>query len=246
MKEGKKTIFCLLLSLSIFLVIICCAPIVYSPHAQNEMITPYNLIGERHEISGAFAYNNWTIHRGSDTVYIRTYPSASFSFFHNAYYARGNFGGIGGLELICFPSQWLVDDASGSIFYFKPFVGFQYSGSIITSRLNFSPINFAFGYGNGELGLGGGLAKLTFYQLTILLHNRLPSKHICWGGVRNSPGALGIIGGYEYSFNSKNFIRAEYSFLKPPPFSIFFNKEDLESIVGSVYYLTVGFFRRLK
>lgn len=228
--------------------IIDCRPTVYSPHAQNEMVIPYNREGEIHEIGGGFSLNKWNITERGDTVYIRTYPSVSFNFSHNAYVSNGKFGGLGGVELIGCPiSWWLPDpDASGLLLWLKPYAGCQYNGSNTTWRASFSPISFSGGFGDGEWGVGGGLYMLTFYQLTFLLHNTLPSKHVLWGGLRNSPGAFGILGGYEHSPSEKFSMRAEYSYLLKPPFSLLLTKEQLESFKGSVHYLTLGFFLRVK
>lgn len=228
------------------LFILRCAPIVYSPHAQNEMITPYNRMGEIHEIGGAFAFNKWVVHQGGDTVYIKTYPSASLSLFHNAYTGWGRFGGIGGIELIGCPTQWEDPDISGFFLCLKPYLGFQYNGSFVTGRLNISPFSFVAGYGNGEWGVGCGPTKSTIYQLTILLHNLQSAKHTYWGGVRSSVGAIGFIGGYEYSFDNCWSLRAEYSYLMKPLFPILLTDDEFESIVGSVHYLTIGFFKRVK
>ena len=228
------------------LLFLCCTPIVYSPHAQNEMITPYNRMGEIHEIGGAFAFNKWMIHQGIDTVYFRTYPSASLSLYHNIYSGWGKFGGIGGIELISLPVQWWFPDASGFLLWFKPYLGFQYNGSVFTCRFNLSPIAVSVGYSRGEWGTGAGLSTLTFYQLTMLLRNQLPSNHRYWGGIRNSPGAFALVSGYEHSFSANNFFRAEYSYLMKPPFSPLLSYDELESIKGSVHYLTFGFFRRMK
>lgn len=237
--------FCLSI-ISGSLLILNCAPIVYSPHAQNEMITPYNRMGEAHEIGGACAFNKWFVNQKGDTLYIRTYPSASFSFFHNAYYGWDKFGGIGGIELIGCPLQWWLSDLSGFILWLKPYAGFQFAGSNTTCRVNFSPLSLSAGFVETEGDVSVDLNRLTFYQLTFLLHNRHPSNHIYWAGIRDSPGAFGIVGGYEYSVSEHHAIRAEYSYLIKPPFPILLTIEELESIKGSVHYLTVGFFKRVK
>ena len=204
------------------------------------MVTPYNRIGEIHEIGLTGAFNKWVVSKSPDTAYIQTYPSESFGIFHNAYYAQGKFGGIGGIEFIGLPSF------SGFVLGIRPYAGMQYDGSIITWRLNFSPIILAVGFGEGELGAGGGLSLLTFYQFTFLLHNPHTSNHMCWAGIRNSPAAIGLVGGYEYSFNDFTTLRTEYSYLIPPPFSPLLSHEELESLVGSVHYITFGIFTRIK
>jgi hypothetical protein len=223
---------------------------VYSPHAQNEMITPYNKREERQEIGTAFALNKWMVNQNGDTVYNKTYPSASLGLFHNAYYGWGNFGGIGGTEFVCLPAQWWGSGVSGFILWAKPYLGFQYDGSIITARLNLSPFSLFFGFIDGEWGEGGGPSTFTIsqslYQSTILLHNRQPSDHTYWAGLRDSPGALGLVVGYEYSPNKLYFFRAEYSYLVPTPFSLLLSDEELESIVGSVHYITFGVFKQVK
>lgn len=240
---GSYLLSCCLL-LSIF--IGSCAPIVYSPHAQNEMTAPYNRIGDVHEIGVAPALNLWSVEKHVDTVYLQTYPTASFSFFHNAYYSQGRLGGIGGIELVAFPTTWLVSGGEGFVFLFKPYLGLQYNTSYFTLRLNFSPISFAAGVAGGEWAAGGDLNKLTFYQLSVLLHNQRPSKHIYWIGARNSPAALAGLAGYEFSFTKKHMIRMECSVLAKPPFSLLLNSQELESIKGYVFYMTTGVFVQLK
>ena len=246
-KNPGRAIFLLCIAA---LLILTCKPTVFSPHAQNEMITPYNRTGEVHERGGALAFNKWMVKQSGDTVYNQTYPNASISFFHNAYYGWGNFGGIGGIEIICLPAQWWGPGTSGFILWAKPYLGLQYDGSIITFRLNLSPLSLVFGYTDGEWDEGGGPSMATgfqsLYQSTILLHNRQPSDHTYWGGIRNSPGALGLVGGYEYSPNKLYFLRAEYSYLVPAPFSLLLSRKELESLVGSVHYLTFGIFTRIK
>lgn len=223
-----------------------CAPIVYSPHAQNEMTAPCNRIGEVHEIGAAPALNLWSVDEHEDTVYIKTYPTTSFSFFHNAYYAQGAIGGIGGIELVSFPTTWLVSGADGFVFLFKPYLGLQYNNTHFTLRLNLSPFSVAAGVAGGEWAAGGDLNKLTFYQLSILLHNEGRSKHIYWLGARNSPAALGALAGFEYSLTDKHIIRMECSMLVKPPFSLLLSSQELESIKGYVFYMTTGIFVRLK
>ncbi|MGB7054495.1 MAG: hypothetical protein WBE28_04160 [bacterium] len=245
MKSSRKCLLCSCLLLeSVF--IGSCAPVVYSPHAQNEMVAPYNRVGEIHELGIAPALNIWGVSEHEDTIYIKTYPTTSFSLFHNAYYAHGKISGIGGIELISFPTAWHVSGTEGFVFLFKPYLGFQYNSANLTLRLNFSPISFAVGVSGGEWDAGGDLNKLTFYQLSVLLHNRKPSRNVYWIGVRNSPAALGALFGYEYSFTKKYSIRMESSALTKPPFSLLLSSQELESIRGYVFYITAGVFFRLK
>jgi hypothetical protein len=208
------------------------------------MVAPYNRTGDIHEVGIAPALNIWDVTEHQDTTYIRTYPTTSFSFFHNAYYSKGKLSGIGGIELVAFPSSWYVSGGEGFIAFFKPYLGGQYNGDNITVRLNFTPLGFAVELASGEWD--GGWNRLILYQLTVLLHNRKPSKHIYWIGARNSPTAVGAIFGYEYSFTEKNFIRMECSALTRPPFSLTLGSEELKSIRGYVFYITAGYFIRLK
>ena len=231
---------------SLVIILFSCAPTVYSPHAQNEMIAPHNRIGEVHELGIAPALNIWSVSRHEDTVYVQTYPAKSISLYHNAYLAHGEISGIGGIELVTLPSTWLVSGAEGFVFLFKPYLGLQYNSAYVTLRLNFSPISVAGGIGGGEWGAGGNLSKLTFYQLSMLLHNRRESKHVIWFGARNSPAALGAMAGYEHCFTEKHIMRLECSALGKPPFSLLLNAQELERIKGYVLYITAGFFLRLK
>jgi hypothetical protein len=222
-----------------------CAPIVYSPHAQNEMIAPYVRPGEGHELGATSAVNLWLIEEHQDTIYLRTYPTGSFSFFHNAQYGTGNFGSIGGIEMIAFPTAWYDSEGEGFVVFFKPYLGVQYASSILTCRLNLSPISFAIGVAGGEWEMGGNLNRLTLYQASLILHNQ-PSKHNYWIGIRNSPAALGGLCGYQYSFTDKYILRAECSLLTKPPFSLTLDEGERNSIKGYVLYITAGFFFSLK
>ena len=217
-----------------------CAPTVYSPHAQNEMIAPYNRIGEVHEIGVAPALNLWGVDEDDDTVYVKTYPTASLSLCHNVYQSKGRIGGMGGIELVSFPATWLVSGADGVAFLLQPSLGIQYNTAYFTLRLNFLPLSLATGIA------GSGINKFTFYQLSMLLHNQRPSRHIYWIGVRNSSAALGALAGHEYSLTEKHMIRTECSVLVKPPFSLLLNHQELESIKGYVFYMTTGVFLRVK
>jgi hypothetical protein len=210
------------------------------------MVAPYNRSGEIHELGIAPALNIWDVSEHEDTMYIQTYPKTSFSVLHNAYYTKGKTSGIGGIELVSFPTAWHVSGADGFVCLFKPYLGLQYNTTIFTLRLNFSPISFAVGLAGGEWDAGGDLNKLTFYQLSALIHNQKPSKHIYWLGVRNSPAAIGALFGYEYSLSDKCMIRAESSALTKPPFSLLLQREELNSIRGYVFYITAGLFLRLR
>jgi hypothetical protein len=225
---------------------LCCTPIVYSPHAQNEMLSPHNPQGQTHEIGAAFALNKWVINRSEDTSYVKTYPTLSVSLFHNAYAPFGKFEGIGGIELICLPTQWEEPGVSGFFIWLKPFVGCQYATSHFTGRLNLSPLSFIAGYGIGELGIAAYQTRYTLYQISLLIHSYPLSNPTWWGGSRMGSGAAGFVVGGEYSFTTNMFLRTEYSYLKKPPISPFITQDELESIVGSVHYLTFGFFKRLK
>jgi hypothetical protein len=167
-------------------------------------------------------------------------------FLHNAYLAHGKISGIGGIELVTLPSTWLVSGAEGFVFLFKPHLGLQYNSAHVTLRLNFSPVSIAGGIAGGEWGAGGNLNKLTFYQLSVLLHNGRESKHVIWVGARNSPAALGGLGGYECSFSERYIFRTECSLLTKPPFSLLLTDQELDRIKGQVFYITAGFFVRMK
>jgi hypothetical protein len=244
MKRLMKYRLLIYILLSVF--ISSCVPTVYSPHAQNEMIAPFNGTGEIHEIGIAPALNLWAVSQHTDTAYIKTYPTTSISLFHNVNYAQGAVGGIGGIELISFPTRWYVSGGDGFVFVLKPYAGLQYSSVNLTMRANFSPFSLAFGIAGGEWEAGGTLNKLTFYQLCVLLHNRRCSKHVVWVGARNSPAAIGALAGYEYCFNEKHIVRLEGSVLGKPPFSLLLNDQELERIRGYVFYSTAGVFFRLK
>lgn len=236
---------CVLIVVTILL-IGACAPIVFSPHAQNELIAPYNREGEVHEFGATAAVNAWFVEREEGTLYIKTYPSLSSSLFHNAYYTKGTIGGIAGLELIAFPTTWYVPDASGFVLGCKPYAGFQYSGSNFTLRLNLSPISIVAGFNGGEWDAGGDLNESTFYQVTALVHNPHSARNMAWGGARISAAAWGLVGGYEHALTAKHFLRGECSILMRPPFSLFLSRDRLETIKGVVFYTTFGFFTRVK
>ncbi len=225
---------------------ISCAPVVISPHAQNETVVPYNRLGEVQEFGVTAAANVWLHEDEPGTMYFRTYPSASFSLFHNAYYGWGRFSGIGGLEVIWFPSKWLVPDASGFIFAFEPYAGFQYDPGNFTLRLSFAPLTLVAGVAGGEWDAGGDLNSFTFYQLTAMVHNTYPSDLNFWLGARSSPAALGPIAGVDYAFGRTAFLRAEGSFLFKPPFSVLLEDEVLDAMEGTVFYTTFGVFWRVR
>lgn len=210
------------------------------------MVAPYNRTGEIHELGIAPALNVWSVSRHEDTVYVQTYPAKSISLYHNAYLAQGEISGIGGIELVTLPSTWLVSGARGFVFLVKPYLGLQHSSDYVTLRLNFSPLYLAGGIAGGDWGAGGDLDKLTFYQLSLLLHNRRESAHVIWFGARNSPAALGAMAGYQHCFTERHIMRLECSALGKPPFSLLLNAQELERIKGYVLYITAGFFLRLK
>ena len=226
--------------------ILGCAPTVYSPHAQNEMISVHRPQESRHDIGGGFAVNKWLIQRTGDTVYVKTYPTSSVSLYHCTYTPFGRFNGFGGAELICLPTQWEDPDVSGFFLWFKPFLGWQYAGSYFTGRVNLAPFSAIAGYGDGEWGIGGGPTRLTLYQLSFLLHTHPKAEHTWFAGFRMSSGAAGFITGGNYCLTEKLSLRAEYSYLRKPPVSPFLSDEDLESLKGSVHYVTLGFFGRIK
>lgn len=236
------TFLCIFLSFTI----IGCAPVVISPHAQNETAVPYNRLGEVQELGVTAAANAWTHEDEPETFYLRTYPAVSFSLFHNAYYGWGASSGIGGLEVIGFPSTSLVPDASGAVFAFRPYAGFQYDPGNFTLRLSFAPLTFVVGVGGGEWDAGGELNRFTFYQLTAVVHNTYPSDFSFWLGARNSPAALGPIAGVDYALGRTTFFRTEGSLLFKPPFSILLENEVLDAMEGSVLYTTFGVFWRVR
>jgi|GEM_PF-1192584 len=231
----------------IFLSILCfhCAPIAYSPHAQNEMVRPTINTGETQEIGAAFAYNKWMIKEKPDTVYIKTYPNGSISVFHNAYQGKKVWHGVGNIELIAFPMKWGERDASDFLLWLNPKAGMQYCGGVITARAMFSPVNLFAGFADGEFFWTGCVSLNSFYQISILLHNYNPSNFIYWLGARNSPRAIGLVAGYEHLFGRSNILRIEYSYLVKPPFSVLLTRKELEAIHGSVHYITAGFFYRI-
>lgn len=234
------------LSFIFIILLLNCAPTVYSPHAQNEMISVHRPQELAHDIGGAYAYNTWLIDQNEDTSYIKTYPTSSMSFYHCAYVPYGRFSGLGGVELICLSSQWEDPDESGFFVWLKPFAGWQYVSSYFTGRLNLSPFSLVAGYGDGEWGIGPGPTKNTIYQMSLLLHNDVLSKHTLLAGLRMSSGATGFVVGGDYQLSEKLHLRAEYSYLKKPLISLFIIDEELESIAGSVHYITFGLFGRLK
>jgi hypothetical protein len=225
------------------LLITNCIKTVYSPHAQNEMIPPYNRIGEVHEIGTAFAYNTWIVEKTGDANYIKTYPNASFSIFHNASYGGRILMGIGGIELVGFPLQWTEPGIDGFYLFIKPYIGFQFNSSIITSRLNFSPLIGEIAFADSEWAAAGELDRFTALQFSFLLHNPQPSVHTFWLGTRIAPRTIGIVAGYEYAFNEFTFFRSEYTYLSPIFWGILDSNEEVR---GSVHYITTGIFTRLK
>ncbi|KPJ72323.1 hypothetical protein AMJ52_06710 [candidate division TA06 bacterium DG_78] len=242
MKIIHKNMCTFLLILGLLL-IINCVKTVYSPHAQNEMIPPYNRIGEAHEIGSAFAYNTWIVEETGEAVYIKTYPNASFSIFHNASYGGRILMGIGGIELVGFPLQWTEPGVEGFYLFIKPYAGFQFNGSLITTRLNFSPLIAGIAFADSEWIAAGELDRFTAFQFSFLLHNPRPSVHTFWLGARIAPRTVGAVGGYEYSFNEFTVFRTEYSYLTRLFGPLFGSDEEVR---GSVHYITTGIFTRLK
>ena len=202
------------ISFAAILLFLCCNPIVYSPHAQNEMLSPHNPQEQTHEIGAAFALNKWIINQGRDTVYIKTYPTSSVSLYHCAHVPFGKFNGFGGVELISLPTQWEDRDISGFFMWVKPFLGLQYVTHYFTGRLNLSPFSAVAGYGEGEWSIGAGPIDFTVYQISLLLHNSPTSKHTWFAGVRMSSGAAGFVVGGDYQLSKKLHLRTEYSYLK--------------------------------
>jgi hypothetical protein len=234
------------LRLAIILFLITCAPTVYSPHAQNEMMSPFYQTGNGSEIGGGFTMNAWVVDQNPDTQYIRIYPAASANLFYNTNITKGRFSAFSNIEGIGAPVQWLIDDGSGLVLWLRLSIGLQYSGSIITCRLNLTPLDFYMSSsGDWESLFGFGL-PWDITRWTILLHNKQPSNPVYWTGIRKSPSALGLVGGYEHSFSQDYSLRAEYSYLIPAPYSFILTDTDLASVVGSVHYLTLGFFKRMK
>ncbi len=224
-----------------------CAPTVYSPHAQNEMITPYSRHGGAHEFGAGSAINAWVVAEHQDTLYVRTYPAASVSLYYNAYLRWGRSAWIGGIELLGFAGSTINPSSSGGGFAVRPYLGFQYSGSVFTSRIQYAPLGISVVHEDGGREIGGiPLHPSALYQLTMLLHNQYPSKNIYWVGARLSAAAVGVVVGYEHSFSERLFLRSEYSTLTRAPFSLVLGKKDLESIRGRVHYLTLGLFIQLK
>ena len=241
-QKRRKTItiwFVLFLTIS-------CTPVVISPHAQNEMVVPYNRLGEVQEVGVTSAANAWLHEDEPGTTYLRTYPAASFSLFHNAYYGWGKFGGIGGIEIIGFPSRWLYSGASGSVIAFRPYTGVQYDTDNFTIRLNLAPLTYAVGIGDGEWAAGGDLNEFAFYQLSAMVHNTYSAPFNFWLGARHAPAALGPIAGCEYIFSEKAFFRIESSILFKPPFSIVLEQETLDRMEGVVFYSTCGVFYQVR
>ncbi|HID32345.1 MAG TPA: hypothetical protein EYP24_03090, partial [bacterium (Candidatus Stahlbacteria)] len=73
-------------------------PYWFSPHAQNEMVTP--VIEVQIEEVGGVGVNQWIVNRRPDTLYIPSYPPVSISLFYTNTHSQGKFAGFGGLELI--------------------------------------------------------------------------------------------------------------------------------------------------
>ncbi len=246
-RETYNRFFCLLLLFCTMFFLQRCAPTVYSPHAQNEMITPYSRDGGVHEFGVGSAINAWVVAEHRDTLFVRTYPAASVSLYYNAYLGWGRLAWIGGAELIGFAGSTINPSSSGGGFAVRPYLGFQYSGSVFTSRIQYAPLGISVVHEDGGPETGGiPLHPSALYQLTMLLHNQYPSKNIYWGGARLSAAAVGVVVGYEHSFSESIFLRSEYSTLTRAPFSPVLEKKDLESIRGRVHYLTIGLFKQLK
>ena len=239
-----KYVFLYKLSFILF-VLLNCATRIISPHAQNEMLAPYNLGAQKHEFGGAFAYNGWVVDRSKDVTYDKTYPTGSFSFYYNTS-TKGKIAWLGGIELISASLEWTDHNMSNYVVYLRPYLGLQLNGSVITLRLNFSPLIIGGTLGDDEWTTGSELAEFTRYQFTCLLHNPQPAPHILYGGIRFAHRTIGSVLGYEFAFTKNSFLRTEYSYLNPAPFSDLGIDDDNVAVKGSVHYLTVGIFERLK
>lgn len=227
--------------LIIFFCVACGPRKIVSPHAQHEMIAPYIMEGASYEFGGAFSLNDWSVRRREEDTHVRTYPAKSFSLFLGMSDGEGSFSGGGGMEFVGAPLNMTDNALSGFALYFRPYLSFQLGSSIATGRLVISPLVFGMMFGEDEWIDGNELAKFTTYQLTLLLHNPQPARHVVSGGFRFAPRALGILLGYEGAMTDNTFLRAEMSYLTP---KLFAELAVDEAVKGEVYYLTLGMFWR--
>ncbi|KPK69415.1 hypothetical protein AMJ87_10535 [candidate division WOR_3 bacterium SM23_60] len=226
----------------VVLVIVACGPRkILSPHTQHEMIAPYIMQGTSYEFGGSFTFNDWTVGGREEHTYIRTYPAKSFSLFLNMSDGEGTFSGGGGMEFIGAPLSMTDNALSGFALYMRPYLSFQLGSSIATGRLAISPLIFGLMLGEDEWIEGNELTKFIFYQLTLLLHNPQPSRHVFSGGFRFAPRSVGILLGFEGAMADNVFLRSEMSYVTP---RLFAPSNPDEEVRGEVYNLTFGMFWR--
>jgi hypothetical protein len=155
--------------------------------------------------------------------------------------------GFAGVEGII-PLQWdeILDGATFPFLWIRPNFGGQFELPYTTIRFNFMPIDIYTGYWDNKPNIDATENRTSMYQLTLLLHNSKKFNPYIWLGVRNSSSAIGPLFGFEVMDKSNVCFRLEYSFLKPTPYSFIIPKDELKNIQGSVHYLTLGVFKKLK
>jgi hypothetical protein len=221
--------------------------IKYSPHAQNELINPYEPEkGKINEFGGGLSYNKWIIRRESDSVlYIPLYPQKSLSLFLRGQQKDEIFRGFAGLEGII-PFQWGgYLEGMPFMLWVRPNFGGQFEFPYMTMRLNIIPIDIWAGFSDNKPNIDANLNRTSFYQFTCLLHNSKKFNPHFWLGIRNSSSAIGPLAGIEVLDKSKVYFRIEYSLLKPAPYSFLIPKDELKDIQGTVHYITFGVFKRI-
>jgi hypothetical protein len=238
--KAKISVFLLLLTLS--------CTFKFSPHAQNELINPYVPAKDKtNEFGAGFGFNEWTVRRESDSIiYIPLYPQQSLSFYFKGHRKDKIFRGFGGLEGII-PIQWVgIEVNSWTTLWLKLNFGGQFEFPYTTIRVNIIPFDIYAGYWDRKFNIESNFNRTSFYQFTLLLHNSQKFNPYFWLGIRNSSSAIGPLAGIEISDKTKLFLRLEYSYLNPTPYSLILNKDELKDIQGSVHYLTLGVFKKLK
>jgi len=222
--------------------------IKFSPHAQNELINPY--VSEKdktNEYGAGLSINEWVINRVSDSIlYIPLYPQKSLSLYLRGHQKDKVFRGFAGLEGIV-PFQWNnYLEGLPFMLFVRPNFGGQFELPYLTMRVNIIPIDIYTGYWDDRPQMDAQINGTSFYQFTLLLHNSAKFNPYIWLGVRNSSSAIGPLAGLEVLTKSKTSLRLEYAYLKPAPYSLILSKDELKDIQGSVHYVTLGVFKRLK
>jgi hypothetical protein len=209
-----------------------------SPHAHNEMITPYVYPAEHYELGGACAFNSWRHQYMEEVNYIKTYPDVSFSVFINGAYAWNRFSIIGGLEWIGFPIEWSLADHSGFYMWIKPDVGFQWSTRIVTCRYVLAPLVITGRFGPETWPQLEPLSYFTKNLFTLLFHNPAPARILLCGGVRFAPMSNAVVLGYQHDVTDQLCFRAEYSNISGGGLG--------SEVAGTLNYLTAGLFWQMK